>query len=171
MLTTILDLTTLYTHQLSQIYSIEAQATEALPRLTISASFFEVWRVVEGHAARAVKHKERTEALLRCHRASQTTHADQVAGELLHKAEMFLTSVGDPDLRDAALVASLRMIGHYKVAAYITAVAYAKALSFEIDRRILQALLAEERQADCELESLEGETNHLALLVSTPAYL
>jgi ferritin-like metal-binding protein YciE len=145
--------------------------TEALPRMATSAGSAQLRHTVERHAARTVTHKDQIETLLRRHGASRRAQADDVATALLQKAETLLTVVGDPDLRDAALIASLRCIEHHEIAAYIAAAAYAKALSLEIDRHTLLAILGEERTADRELESLEGEVHELALLVSTPAYI
>jgi ferritin-like metal-binding protein YciE len=170
-LMTVCDLKSLYIHGLHELWTTEAQIIEALPRMATSAGSAELRHTVERHAARTVRHKDQIETLLRRHGASRRVRADGVAPALLQKAETLLTLVGDPDLRDAALITSLRSIEHHEIASYISVAAFAKALSLEIDRHTLLAILVEERTAGRELESLEGRVNELALLVSTPAYL
>ncbi len=165
------SLQALYRQGLQELSSSQAQFAEASPKMTVATASAQLREVIERHAAQTLMHKGRIEAFMQRHGKSHQKHADPVAVALLRKMDTLATLVGDPDLLDAALTTSLRCIKHHEIAAYAALLGYARALSFEIDRHILQVILDEKRAADRELEDLESGINQLALLVSTPAYV
>lgn len=164
------NLKALYLNGLQEFCDEEARLAQDLPAMLASTGSAQLRPAVEGHTAQTADHGKRVAAILRRHDTSRSLGGDQVAAALLQSVERTVASLGNPDLHDAALIASLRRIKHHETAVCMTAAAYAAALLLEIDRRTLLGILAEKRVADRELESLEGEANQLALLVSTPAY-
>jgi ferritin-like metal-binding protein YciE len=164
------DLRSLYLRELQELCAFEAEMVGALPRMAISAGSVELRRAIRRLAEQTVLHEQRAEAILRRHGSGRQADADQIAIALVKKAEQIMCGVADPDLRDAALVASVRRIEHHQIAAYSAADGYAEALFLEIDRHSLLATLQEEKITDRRLESLQSDINRLAILVSTPPY-
>jgi len=164
------DLRSLYLSELQELRAFEVEMLEILPMMAMSAGSAELRSVLGEHAEQTVLHEQRVAAILRRHGSNRQVGADEVATVLVKKAEQIMGGVADPDLRDAALIASARRIEHHQIAAYSTAESYAKALYLEIDRHSLLVTLQEERTTDCRLASLQSEVNQAALLVGMPAY-
>jgi ferritin-like metal-binding protein YciE len=67
---------------------------------------------------------------------------------LIKEGDKVVRAQGDPNAKDAALIAAAQRVEHYEMAAYGCARAYARALGLEEDAALLQQTLDE-----------EGETN------------
>lgn len=164
------DLRSLYLNELQELCDCEAQVTLALPLMVVSAGSAELQLAIGQQAEQTVMHGRRVEAILFRHGTGPKADADQVAAALVQKAEQVASLAVDPDLRDAALIASVRRIEHHQIAAYTAAEGYAEALYLEIDRHSLLATLREEKITDRRFAALQSGANQLALLVSTPSY-
>src|SRR5262252_4235441 len=67
--------------------------------------------------------------------------------------------IDDPDLRDAAIIASAQKVEHYEMSGYGTARTYANLLGEDQAARLLEETLDEEKEADQELTTIAGEIN------------
>ena len=164
------DLRSLYLSGLQEACDCEAQMAEELPRAAVSAGSAELRLVITRHAKQTALHGQRIEAILRRHGAGPKPGVDQVAAALIRKTGEVTSRMRDPDLRDAALIAAVRRVAHYQIAAYHAAEGYAEALRLEIDRHSLLVALQEGQSADRRLAVLQNEVNQLALLASPPCY-
>lgn len=164
------DLKSLYLSELQEICDCEAQIAERLPKVAASAGSVELRTVIRQHARQSMLHWQKVEAILRRHGAGPKPGVDEVAAALVRKAGQVMCGMSDPDLRDAALIASVRRVTHHQVAAYSAAEGYAEALYLAIDQQGLLAALQEEQFTDRRLAGLQDEVNQLALLVNPPCY-
>ncbi len=164
------DLRSLYLSDLQQLCDCEAQMIGVLPNIAISTGSAELRKAIRQQLEVTVLHQQQLAAILQRNRVSPSSGADQVMLALVQRAERIVEKLPDRDLRDAALVAMLRRIGHNQIAAYHAVEGYAKALCLEFDRHILLACLREEEVADSMLAAFQIEANELALLVSVSFY-
>ena len=67
---------------------------------------------------------------------------------LIREGEEFVTAGGDPDVRDAGLIAAAQRVEHYEIAAYGTARTLAEQLDLGDAREQLDQTLDEEAHAD-----------------------
>jgi ferritin-like metal-binding protein YciE len=73
---------------------------------------------------------------------------------------------GEPEVKDAALIASAQKVEHYEIAAYGCLRAYAELLGYSEAAQLLQQNLQEEEAADKKLNQLaEGGINEQAATV------
>ncbi len=79
---------------------------------------------------------------------------------LLREGDEMIGAKGDPDVRDAALIAAAQRVEHYEMAGYGTARTFALRLGHTDAARLLQSTLQEEVAADKKLtEVAETEVN------------
>lgn len=76
---------------------------------------------------------------------------------LIEEAEEIVSAKGDPDVKDAGLIAAAQRIEHYEMAGYGTARNFAQRLGRDEAARLLQESLDEEHQADAELTRIAVE--------------
>ena len=67
---------------------------------------------------------------------------------LVAEGQEFIDASGDPDVKDAALIAAAQRVEHYEIAAYGTARTLADQLDFDDARDLLDDTLDEEANAD-----------------------
>jgi len=135
------DLRSLYMSELQELCDCEAQMIGVLPNIAISTGSAELRMAIRQQLEVTVLHQQQLAAILQRNRVSPTSGADEVMLALVKRAERLVDKLPDRDLRDAALVAVLRRIGHNQIAAYHAVEGYAKALYLEFDRHILLACL------------------------------
>jgi ferritin-like metal-binding protein YciE len=67
--------------------------------------------------------------------------------------------IDDPDVRDAAIIASAQRVEHYEMAGYGTARTFATLLEDDEASKLLQQTLTEEKEADQKLTALAEQIN------------
>jgi ferritin-like metal-binding protein YciE len=138
----------LFLEQLGDIHSAETQITEALPKLVEAASDDELKDSLSTHLQETRRQIERLE---------------QIFGELDERPEKKtcmgmkgLLKEGDEGLQkglsgplgDALIIANAQRVEHYEIAAYGTAIAWAKELDLDEVADLLDESLDEEAGAD-----------------------
>jgi len=79
---------------------------------------------------------------------------------LLQEGKEMLDANGDPEVKDAALIAAAQRVEHYEMAGYGTARMFAQRLGWDEPGRLLQSTLEEEKAADEKLtEIAESQVN------------
>ena len=148
------DFKQMYVKELQEARSVEAQLANALPRLHAAAGAATLKQALAKQAEDTSEQAERLDALLRDHGAEPGKHEDQSMSGLLAECEKWVDMLGEPDLRDAGLIASVQRIAHYQIAAYGTLAAWAKQLGHESDLESLLAILEQEKSADESLSEI-----------------
>lgn len=138
----------LYMAELQEARSIEAQLTDALPKMIEAAAARDLKQALEDHLADTRSQLERMDETLRGHGAEPRAHSDQSMEKIIAEADKWVGMVDDPACRDAGLIASAQRIEHYEIAVYGTLATWAKQLDLEEDAETLRAILAEEKAAD-----------------------
>jgi ferritin-like metal-binding protein YciE len=144
--------------QLQDLYSAEGQIIEALPKMIEAASSDELREAFEDHLQQTEEQYRRLEEI--------GEELDiEVSGEpcrgmegLIEEGQQLIDENEPGPALDAALIAAAQRIEHYEIAAYGSAVAYAKQLDDGEVARILQQTLDEEGATDKKLTKLAEAT-------------
>jgi ferritin-like metal-binding protein YciE len=67
---------------------------------------------------------------------------------LIDEGQEIIDATGDPDVKDAALIAAAQRVEHYEIAGYGTARTFADELDLDDPKDLLDQTLDEERNAD-----------------------
>jgi ferritin-like metal-binding protein YciE len=154
----------LYKAELQEACSVEAQLTQALPKMAQAAEAPQLRQAIQMHLEETRGHQQRLEQLLSRHGAKPREHTDQSMQAMIREAEKWAGMVQDHGLRDAGLVASAQRIEHYEIAVYGTLATWAKQLGFHEDLQALHEILEQEKQADTKLTALaKANVNPTAL--------
>jgi ferritin-like metal-binding protein YciE len=144
----------MYTAELQELRSVEAQLVEALPRLADMASHPELKQAIQAHLDETRWQQSQLDEILRRHGAEPRGHVDQTMQAMLKEAEKWAHMVPDQDLRDAGLIASAQRVEHYEIAVYGSLATWAKQLGLDEDLPALLDILEEEKRTDESLSTL-----------------
>lgn len=144
----------LYMAEIQEARSVEAQLSEALPKMMDAASAGDLKGALESHLGETRSQLERMDEMLGRHGTDTRAHSDQSMQRIIAEAEKWAGMVDDPACRDAGLIASAQRIEHYEIAVYGTLATWAKQLGLEEDAETLRTILAEEKSADDTLTEL-----------------
>jgi ferritin-like metal-binding protein YciE len=145
----------LYLEQLEDLRSAEDQLVQSLPKMAMAAHSEELRQALRDHLDQTRIHLDRVnQALGRRGRAvSQPVRCEAMEG-LIREAAHVLDAHGDPNVKDAAIIAAAQRAEHYEIAGYGTLVTYARQLGREQDADELAETLEEEKEADARLSRL-----------------
>ena len=149
------SLDTLYIAELQELYSAETQLAPLLLSLADLVQHPAVERHFHGVALELNSRWEDLGRILGSYGVNPQQHPDQAMRALVGETKK-MAQVCGANVRDAALVASVQRILHYKIAGYGSVAAYAKTLGHIEDA----ARFAEYAERD---ESIDAELNDLAL--------
>jgi len=154
----------MYTAELQEARSVEAQLSAALPKMAEAADSSELRQGFQMHLEETRGHQRDVDGILKRLGASPKEHEDQAMRALIGEAEKMIGMVEAGPLRDAALIASAQRIEHYEIAVYGTLATYAKCLGLEDDKQKLADILEEEKATDEKLSDLaDGIINPAAV--------
>jgi ferritin-like metal-binding protein YciE len=95
-----------------------------------------------------------------------TTLGEKAKGEkcqgiegVIDEGSDLVDDIDDPDVRDAAIIASAQRVEHYEMAGYGTARTFATLLGDDEASKLLQQTLDEEKEADQKLTALAEQIN------------
>ncbi len=144
----------LLVEQLQDLYDAETQLTKALPKMAaaahnpaLKAAFEEHLRQTQGQVGRL----EQVFGMLGKSARSKTCEAMQ---GLVEEGSEVISASGDPDVKDAALIAAGQRVEHYEIAGYGTARTFAQRLGRDDAAWQLQQTLDEEAATDRKLTAL-----------------
>jgi ferritin-like metal-binding protein YciE len=131
--------------------------TVALPKLAEASADPELAAAFKAHLIEAEQQIERLEQLTAEH-GTTVAGVDGGAMEALTAQALRVAESMKPDaLRDMAIIAAAQRIQHYRIATYGTLAAYAKLLERHEEKRVLGAILEEERAIDEDLTVIASD--------------
>ncbi len=152
----------LFLDQLRDIYSMEGQICESMPRLAAMCTDRALREMIESHAEQ--NRDQLTEIVAIFERWGQSPGDDSckaIAG-LIQGGTTHLEAVEDPNTRDLMMIAHCLRIEHYEMAAYVITGRLAGRLGMMRESEILSGLLAEETEMACALLGLEPDLFQIA---------
>jgi ferritin-like metal-binding protein YciE len=164
------DLRALLVHEVMDVYSAEEQILEALPMMIKKASNAKLKASLQDHLKVTRTQKQRLDKVQQLLKVSEEQKGKGKKGGLFglfgagHKCKGMegIISEGnsimkediDPEVLDAAIIASCQKVEHYEICAYGTLKAYAKELGLTQVVSLLDETLSEEYEADVLLTEL-----------------
>jgi ferritin-like metal-binding protein YciE len=134
--------------QMSDLASAEEQLIQALPKMAEAANSPDLVRAFQAHLSETRQQKERLKrAFSLMHREATGEACDAMKG-LISEGEEVMSLDGDPDAKDAALIAAAQRVEHYEIAGYGCARAFARRLGLNDVASLLHESLEEESNAD-----------------------
>ena len=152
------NLENVLTLQLQDLYSAEQQLIAALPKMEQAASSPTLKRAFQTHLAETRRHKERLEQAFRQLGQDPKTETCDAMKGLITEGQEVMGLDGDPEVKDAALIAAAQRVEHYEIAGYGCARSFARRLGHNEVANLLQQTLQEEANADKTLTRIAEES-------------
>jgi ferritin-like metal-binding protein YciE len=154
----------LLVHQIQDILSAEHQVKKALPRMAEAAGSDALRQAFQDHHRETDTQIERLRNALQLMEKPVTASHCEAAEGLITEAEEYLDGEGNRDVLDAAIITAAQRFEHYEIAAYGSALSFARRLNRDEVARLLEASLNEEKAADERLNSIaENGVNEAAM--------
>lgn len=147
------DMQQLYSVELQELHSAESQLASLLQSLGSSVQNSALAVRLDEYASELRSRKADLDNLLVAYHVDAGEHHDD-AMRSLTKETTKMAQVCAPELRDAALAASVQRIIHYKIASYGTIAAYAKALDLFEESKRFADFADRDKAIDAELTEL-----------------
>ncbi len=142
------NLENLLTLQLQDLYSAEDQLIDALPKMADAASSPELKSAFETHLEETRHQKRRLEEAFRMLGQEPKMETCEAMKGLIAEGSEIIDLEGDPDVKDAALIAAGQRVEHYEIAGYGCVRTFARRLGRQNVAQLLQETLEEEANAD-----------------------
>ena len=150
----VVNLNDLFLHTLKDIYFAERQIVKALPKMVKICDSKELAKAFESHLEETKEHVSRLEDIFKAlGKKAEGAECPAIEG-ILKEAEELMSSIKDPDTRDAAMIAAAQAVEHYEITRYGTLVSWAKLLGLKDAVKPLSATLKEEHNADSKLTKI-----------------
>lgn len=144
----------LFLMELQDLYSVENQIIEAMPKMIEKTTSPELKRAFTVHLEETRNQQQLVEDLcLEFTIDPMGHHCLGMEGILEEAAEVLTANTPSPVL-DLALIASAQKVEHYEIASYGTTTNYAQELGYEDAQDLLVQILAEEKTTDEKLTAL-----------------
>ncbi|WP_242928904.1 YciE/YciF ferroxidase family protein [Pontibacter vulgaris] len=145
------NLNDLFIHELKDIYNAEHQIMKALPKMMEKCHSNELRTAFQTHLQETETQIERLDKVFQSLGEKATGEKCKAMEGIIREAEDILSENADPDVMDAALIASAQRVEHYEIAGYGTLCTYAKQLGATDALHLLQMTLDEEKNTDQKL--------------------
>jgi len=153
----------LFVHTLQDIYYAENQITKALPQMIDKASDPQLKQAFQTHLEETRNQIKRLEQVFQQHGAEVKGVDCPAIDGITEEAQELMGEVEDPEVLDAAILASAQAVEHYEITRYGTLIAWAKELGRNDCSQLLQQNLEEEKATDKKLTALaESRVNRKA---------
>jgi ferritin-like metal-binding protein YciE len=134
--------------QLRDLYSAEDQLISALPKMAAAAHSRDLKSAFETHLRETRQHKTRLEQAFRMLGCEPKSESCDAMEGLVEEGQEIIDMDGDPEVKDAALIAAAQRVEHYEIAGYGCARTFARRVGRNDVANLLQETLDEEGNAD-----------------------
>ena len=148
----------LMVEQLQDLYDAEQRLVTALPRMAGAAHNSSLKAAFQDHLRQTQGHVSRLEQVFKAlGKPAQGKTCVAMKG-LVEEGEEAVNAKGDPNVKDAALIAAAQRVEHYEIAGYGTVRTFAQRLGRSDAARLLQQTLDEEAATDKKLTALAEQS-------------
>lgn len=148
---TIKDFEAMYVADLHRAREDAKALIAALPKLANASADPELAAAFKAHLTETSQQLDRLDHMAADYKAPAAASDGAAMEALLSQAVHAGDGIDPGALRDTALIAAAQRVQHYRIATYGTLAAYAKQLRHHDEKRILGAILEEERAIDEDL--------------------
>jgi ferritin-like metal-binding protein YciE len=154
----------LFVHTLQDVYYAEQKITKALPKMISKVSDQQLQSAFLTHLAETEHHIERVEQVFTMHGEAVKAATCPAIDGIIEEAEEIMKDASDPEVLDAAALASAQAVEHYEITRYGTLIAWARELGRNDCASVLQQNLDEEKTTDLKLTQIaEARINRIAV--------
>ena len=146
----------LFVHTLQDIYYAEQKITKALPKMIEKVTDPQLKQGFQSHLAETKNQIKRLEQVFQMHGESPKAVTCPAIDGIIDEANEVMGDASDPEVLDAAALASAQAVEHYEIARYGTLIAWARQLGREDCASVLRTTLDEEKAADRKLTEIAG---------------
>ncbi len=144
----------LFVEQLQDLHDAEQRLTKALPKMAAAAHSPALKSAFEEHLRQTQNHVTRLEQVFKSLGKTPQSKTCEAMKGLVAEGSEVIDGKGDPDVKDAALIAAAQRVEHYEIAGYGTVRMFAQRLGKNEAARLLQETLNEEAETDKKLTGL-----------------
>jgi ferritin-like metal-binding protein YciE len=148
----------LFANQIEDLYDAEQRLTKAIPKMVEAAHSNQLKQALQQHLTETQGHVSRLETVFREIGLDPKRETCAAMKGLIAEGEEMVSAKGDPDIKDAAIIAAAQRVEHYEIAGYGTARTFALRLGLRQAADLLQQTLNEEAGADRKLTQI-AESN------------
>jgi ferritin-like metal-binding protein YciE len=148
----------LFVEQLQDLYDAEQRLTKALPKMAEAAHSPALKTAFQEHLRQTQNHVTRLEQVFQQIGKSASSKTCEAMKGLIEEGDEAVRASGDPDVKDAALIAAAQRVEHYEIAGYGTVRTFAQRLGHQGAARLLQETLNEEGATDKKLTTLAEQS-------------
>jgi ferritin-like metal-binding protein YciE len=152
------NLQDLMVENLKDLYSAESQMLKALPKVAKKVENEQLRTALEQHVRETEAHVGRLEKIFSKLGEKPTGKKCHGMEGLLEENKEMMSEDAEPEVMDAGLIVGCQKAEHYEIAAYGSAVTFAKLLGDEDSARILAQTLDEEKATDQKLTQIAEST-------------
>jgi len=149
---------TLFLDQLRDLYDAEQRITQALPKMAGAANSPALKAAFQQHLRETEGQLRRLESVFQSVGQSAKAETCEAMKGLITEGDEVVKATGDPDVKDAALIAAAQRVEHYEMAGYGCARTFAQRLGKTEAVRLLQETLDEETATDKKLTQLAEQS-------------
>ena len=153
----ITNLNDLFIQQLRELYNAENLALKTFPQLKNKASSTELKNAIQDHMDETEQHVRRLEKIFDELDSNPTGEKSTAMQGLINEGLDVIERCADPEVRDAALIATIQYIEHFEIAGYGSACTYADELGLQDIADQLYLTLTEEKETDEKLSDIAME--------------
>lgn len=144
----------LFVEQLQDVYDAEQRITKALPKMANAAHNPALRSAFQEHLRQTENQITRLDQVFKSIGQSPQSKTCEAMKGLVEEGSEIINSEGNPDVKDAALIAAAQRVEHYEIAAYGAVRTFAQRLGKSEAVRLLEETLAEEKETDKKLTML-----------------
>ena len=144
----------LFVEQIKDLYDAENRLTEALPKMADAATSSQLKQAFQSHLRETEGHVARLEQVFQQINVEPKRETCEAMKGLIAEGETMIKAKGNPDVKDAALIAAAQRVEHYEMSGYGSARAFARRLGLTQAASLLQQTLEEEKAADEKLNQI-----------------
>jgi ferritin-like metal-binding protein YciE len=159
----------LLVEQLEDLYDAEKRLVKALPKMAEAAHSSQLRQAFEAHLTETEGHVSRLERIFSQIRVEPKRETCQAMKGLIAEGEEMIGAKGNPDVKDAALIAAAQRVEHYEMSGYGSARTFAQRLGHTDVANTLQQTLNEEAAADEKLTRIAESSVNVQASASTAA--
>ncbi|MBV8864145.1 MAG: ferritin-like domain-containing protein [Acidobacteriaceae bacterium] len=158
------SLNDLFVNQIEDLYDAENRLTKALPKMAEAANSSQLKQAFQQHLTETQGHVSRLETIFRELGVEPKRETCEAMKGLITEGEEMIGAKGDPEVKDAALIAAGQRVEHHEMSGYGTARTFAQRLGLTQAANLLQQTLNEEAAADKKLTAIaESSVNRQAV--------
>jgi ferritin-like metal-binding protein YciE len=151
------NLNDLLIEQLQDLYDAENRLVDALPKMSEAATSSELKNAFDMHLEETRGHVRRLEQVFNQLGVAAERQTCPAMKGLIKEGQEMIDATGDPNVKDAALIAAAQRVEHYEMAGYGSVRSFARRLGLAQVADTLQMTLNEEGNADKKLTQIAEE--------------